>query len=187
MESNAWLARSIARESCGILVGMTRVTADIEALCAKCGDVWHVVVAMVGDQVKQVQCKQCGAYHRYRSPHAAAAAATKKAGGTPRPRPLKDAPVERIARPSVTADLSKPSRTYKAVDKYEPGERVDHPTFGQGVVETVEVGKATIFFASGRKVLVHDKNNASASTSLARPKPFDHANPPAGGKPVSEG
>ena len=53
-------------------------------------------------------------------------------------------------------------------------------------VETVEAGKATIFFATGRKVLVHDKNNAPAGGGLAKPKPFDHANPPAGGKPVSE-
>jgi hypothetical protein len=83
------------------------VGADIEALCSKCGDVWHVVVAKVGEAVVKVQCKQCGGYHRYKSPHAVAATGAKKA---PRPRAVKDAPVERIARPHVQADLSKPAR-----------------------------------------------------------------------------
>jgi hypothetical protein len=173
----------------GILVGMSAaVGADIEALCSKCGDVWHVVVAKVGDAVVKVICKECGAQHRYKSPHAAAAGAKK--ASTPRttaPRATREAPVERIARPQVAADLSKPPRTYRPTDKYEVGERVDHPTFGQGVVEAIDGQKVTIFFATGRKVLVHDKGGATPSgTGLARPKPFDHANPPAGGKPVNE-
>ena len=158
------------------------VGADIEALCSKCGDVWHVVVAKVGESIVKVQCKQCSGYHRYKSPLAAAAGSgTRKPSA---PRAPRDAPVERIAKPSVSADLTKPARPYRPIDKYEVGERVDHPSFGQGVVEGIDGGKATIFFASGRKVLVHDKNNAPAASSLARPKPFDHANPPAGGKPV---
>ena len=33
------------------------VGADVEALCSKCGDVWHVVVAKVGDQIVKVHCK----------------------------------------------------------------------------------------------------------------------------------
>jgi hypothetical protein len=163
------------------------VGADIEALCSKCGDVWHVVVAKVGDTVAKVQCKQCGGYHRYKSPYAAAASGSRSASSTPRaPRAPKE-PVERIARAAVAPDLSKPARPYKPSDKYEVGERVDHPTFGQGVVESIaEPGKVTIFFATGRKVLVHDKGSTPPSGGLARPKPFDHANPPAGGKPVGE-
>ena len=30
------------------------VGADVESLCSKCGDVWHVVVAKVGDQIVRV-------------------------------------------------------------------------------------------------------------------------------------
>ena len=40
---------------------LLKVGADVEALCGKCGDVWHVVVAKVGDRVAKVQCKQCSA------------------------------------------------------------------------------------------------------------------------------
>ncbi len=92
--------------------------------------------------------------------------------------------MERFERPAVTADLSKPTKPYRASDLYEVGERIDHKSFGQGVIEVAEPGKITVFFASGRRVLVQAK--AAAVGGLARPKPFDHSNPPAGGKPVGE-
>ena len=156
------------------------VGADVEALCSKCGDVWHVVVAKVGEQIVKVQCKQCGGYHRYKSPHGAPA--EKKLPATHRPPRESRPPVERFEKPAIAADLSKPSRQYRASELFEIGERIDHPSFGQGVVEISEPGKITVFFASGRRVLVHAK--AAASSGLSRPKPFDHTHPPAGGKPV---
>jgi hypothetical protein len=158
------------------------VGADVEALCSKCGDVWHVVVAKVGEQIVKVQCKQCSGYHRYKSPHGAPA--EKKLPATNRPPRETKPPVERFEKPAVAADLSKPARPYRASEQFEIGERIDHPSFGQGVIELSEAGKITVFFGSGRRVLVQAKTAASAG--LTRPKPFDHANPPAGGKPVNE-
>ena len=158
------------------------VGADVEALCSKCGDVWHVVVAKVGDKIVKVHCKQCGGDHRYKSPHNAPA--EKKLPAAIRPPREPKAPVERFEKPAVTADLSRPTKPYRASELYEVGERIDHPSFGQGVVEIAEPGKITVFFASGRRVLVQAK--APVAGGLTRPKPFDHSNPPAGGKPVSE-
>jgi hypothetical protein len=168
------------------------VGADVEALCSKCGDVWHVVVAKVGDKIVKVHCKQCGGDHRYKSPHGAPAAAKLPAAIRP-PREPKEAreaapraPVERFEKPSVAADLSKPTKPYRASESFEVGSRLDHPTFGQGVVEIAEPGKITVFFASGRRVLAQAKAAATGGGGLSRPKPFDHSNPPAGGKPVNE-
>ena len=163
------------------------VGADVEALCSKCGDVWHVVVAKVGVQIVKVQCKQCGGYHRYKSPHGA----TKEAKMPSATRPPKEprapkAPVERFEKPAVAADLSRPAKTYRASEKFEVGDRVEHPSFGQGVVEVSEPGKVTVFFATGRRVLVQSKEGAAGGGGLSRPKPFDHSRPPAGGKPVGE-
>ena len=158
------------------------VGADVEALCSKCGDVWHVVVAKVGQQIVKVQCKQCSGYHRYKSPHGAPA--DKKLPATHRPPREPRAPVERFEKPAVPADLSRPTRPYRASEQFEVGERIDHPTFGQGVIELSEPGKVTVFFPSGRRVLAQAK--AAATGGLERPKPFDHANPPAGGKPVGD-
>ena len=158
------------------------VGADVEALCSKCGDVWHVVVAKVGQQIVKVQCKQCSGYHRYKSPHGAAA--DKKLPATHRPPRESRPPVERFEKPAVAADLSKPSRPYRASEQFEVGERIEHPAFGQGVIEVAEPGKITVFFPSGRRVLAQAKT--AATSGLVRPKPFDHGNPPAGGKPVGE-
>jgi len=159
------------------------VGADVEALCSKCGDVWHVVVAKVGEQIVKVQCKQCSGYHRYKSPHGAPAEKKLPSANRP-PREVKP-PVERFEKPAVSADLAKPSRPYRASETFDVGDRIEHPSFGAGVVELSEPSKITVFFGSGRRVLVHAKAPVAAS-GLARPKPFDHSNPPAGGKPVSE-
>ena len=151
------------------------------------------MVAKVGESIVKVQCKQCGGYHRFKSPHGAPAEKKLPATNRPpkEPRASRD-PVERFEKPAVSADLSKPQRTYRASEKFVVGERLDHPSFGQGVVEISEPGKITVFFASGRRVLVQAKDGSSAGGTggggggLTRPKPFDHANPPAGGKPVGD-
>jgi transcription elongation factor Elf1 len=44
------------------------VGKDVEAACRKCGEVWHVIVAVEGGKITRVQCKECMAYHRYRAP-----------------------------------------------------------------------------------------------------------------------
>src|SRR5215470_14753865 len=95
------------------------VGADVEALCSKCGDVWHVVVAKVGEQIVKVQCKQCGGYHRYKSPHGAPKEVRQPSMFAPKPprataASSAKAPVERFEKPAVTADLSKPVRSYRA-------------------------------------------------------------------------
>ena len=159
------------------------VGADIESLCSKCGDVWHVVVAKEGEKIAKVQCKQCGGYHRYKSPHGATAAA--KLPSNKRPPKEPKSPVERFEKPAVAADLSRPSRPYRASEQFEVGDRVDHPSFGQGIIEIAEPGKITVFFATGRRVLVQSKAGADTANSLTRPKPFDHTNA-AGGKRVGE-
>jgi hypothetical protein len=150
------------------------VGADVESLCSKCGDVWHVIVAKVGDRIARVICKECNGQHAYRNPKGTTPAAKRASTGAKR-APRSDKVVERFPTPAVAADLSREVRTYKATDMFEVGDRVDHATFGQGVVEISEPGKATLFFAVGRKVLVQAR--ATPAGALARPRPFIHAGP----------
>lgn len=167
------------------------VGADVESLCSKCGDVWHVVVAKVGEQIVRVLCKQCGGQHRYKSPHGQPQEKRMPSLSNPKPprapgaAASSKAPVERFEKAAVAADLSRPVRVYAASLKYDVGERVEHPTFGQGVIETAEPGKITVFFAIGRRVLVQSKEGAVTGGKLDKPKPFDHSNA-AGGKRVGE-
>ena len=117
------------------------VGADIEALCSKCGDVWHVVVAKVGEDIVQVICKECKGQHRYKNPKKAGTTTPRRASSTTKPRaPRTEKVVERFPTPAIAADLNLPVRTYKASDEFAPGERLEHPTLGQGVVEVCEAG-----------------------------------------------
>jgi len=162
-------------------------------LCSKCGDVWHVVVAKDDkNRIVKVQCKQCQGYHRYKSPNGAPKEAKLPSAIRPPKEPkgptaVKAAkePSARFDKPAVAADLSRPPRPYRASEKYDVGERVEHVSFGQGVVEIAEPGKITCFFATGRRLLSHSKEGQITGGALSRPRPFDHSNK-AGGKAVPE-
>ena len=64
----------------------------------------------------------------------------------------------RFETQAVKADLAVAPRPYQATALFQIGERIQHPTFGEGVVEArPDPGKMTVFFKSGRKVLVQAK------------------------------
>jgi hypothetical protein len=124
------------------------VGADIQAYCRKCGTVWHVVVAMVGTTIAQVECKECGARHRVRGKSAGEARPHRRTGETKATRAAKG------GKALVAADLSLPPVRYSTSARFAPGQRVEHATFGPGIVERVlGPGKVQIHFADGSKVL----------------------------------
>jgi hypothetical protein len=131
------------------------VGADVESLCSKCGDVWHVVVAKVGERIAKVQCKQCGGTHRHKPPGGAKAAAPKKKRVSKKSaKEAEPASTEPIVEP----DLSKPVQPYRIDGSYEPGDRIEHARFGTGVVENSSTpGQIGVFFPDGRKVLAAAK------------------------------
>jgi hypothetical protein len=134
------------------------VGADVESICTKCGDVWHVVVAKVGDKIARVHCKECHREHRYKPPGGVSVAPAKAAGVVRRAPSAAAAKKAKVDEPSVKADLSKPERPYKPTEAFAPGERIAHATFGSGVVESSPgPGKIQVFFPAGRKILAVKK------------------------------
>jgi len=134
------------------------VGADIESICTKCGDVWHVVVAKVGEKIAKVQCKQCSGLHRYKPP-GGVEAAPKKARATAVGGAPKKTRAAKVAAPSVAPEMSRPLRSYRPAERYEPGDRVEHVQFGMGVVESSPgPGKMQVFFPEGRRVLVQGRD-----------------------------
>jgi hypothetical protein len=135
------------------------VGADVESLCGKCGDTWHVVVAKMGDAIAKVQCKQCGGYHRHRPPGGAKPARRATASSrSPAAQRAKAAAESQRAEPLVSADTSQPPRPYSIREQYAPGQRIEHPTFGVGVVELVpEPGKMQVYFEGNRRILAQAK------------------------------
>ena len=131
-----------------------RVGVDVEAVCRKCGEVWHVVIGVVDGLVAQVECRDCGARHRYRAKGAPAAAPRRSPGSGAGPRRSSG----RAQTPVVEADSSRPRRAFRASDTYEVGDRVVHASFGEGVVQMVKgAAKIEVLFEAGPKTLVHGR------------------------------
>jgi len=135
------------------------VGKDVFAVCGKCADEWHVIVALSSGRITKVQCKVCMAYHRYKVPEGEvrvdrAAASTRRTVGAKRSASKTIDPGTSV----VEADMSRPVRNYAMSETFEPGDRVDHPKFGHGVVETTpSPGKMTVHFPSGRRTLAHSR------------------------------
>jgi hypothetical protein len=132
------------------------VGTDVGALCRRCGDVWHVVVAVVDGRVAKVECKQCGARHGFRSSDADAASRNRRprsgrvAGSLSRSRKSSIAPVK--------ADPVRPPRSYDIADTYQAGDRIVHRNFGEGVVQQVSgPNKVIVLFGATEKTLVQGR------------------------------
>jgi hypothetical protein len=153
---------------------------DIEDVCSKCGDCWHVVMAKVKERIAKVVCKRCGSQHSYRSGTSAGidvgGGAGKKGFSTMRAKKSRTPVVEPIVAP--TFDPSKPPRPYSIRDNYATAERIEHPTFGTGVVaSTPGPGKVDVVFPTGVRTLACGK----VTSTLERPTTVSNA--PIGDRP----
>jgi transcription elongation factor Elf1 len=143
------------------------VGADIESICGKCGDVWHVVAAKVQDKIAKVVCKQCGQQHRYKAPEGktdANAVPGKPAKVAKAKVPGKKRVTKASAEntPLIALDPNKVARVYKPTETFKAGDAITHPSFGTGVVELIPgPGKIQCFFPGGRKVLAMIKAPAA--------------------------
>ena len=58
----------------------------------------------------------------------------------------------------VEADLSRPPRAYGIRESYTPGDRIEHPTLGMGVVQALAgAGKISVLFNEKTSLLVHER------------------------------
>lgn len=139
------------------------VGRDVEAMCNTCGDVWHVVVAKLGEKITKVECKQCGKQHRFKPTGDAPEANLK-----PTRRTVVAEPGSKRAKPqasrtraktgsAIVLDPNKPTRAYAISERFELGEQIQHAKFGPGVVCGTEDDKIRVNFAEGIKMLLHGK------------------------------
>lgn len=148
------------------------VGEDIDALCGKCGQVWHVVMAKVGERIAKVVCKRCGGHHLYRTENSAddaASSGARSASGAR--RPFRARTPEPPALPVPAFDPMKPPRPYSAMEVFTAGDRVMHVKFGTGVVTgSPGPGKVEIAFGTERRVLA----SAKQASTLERPHFVEH-------------
>jgi hypothetical protein len=143
-----------------IAVATPGVGADVESVCGKCGDVWHVVVAKVGDDIVKVECKECGRQHCHRSGKVTRRASAAKSTATSRP-PRMMAPAR-----TIQPDPSRPPRDYRPSETFAVADQVMHPQFGLGIVAAATPERVEITFSVGNKVLAH----ARGGPGLERPR-----------------
>lgn len=130
-----------------------KVGQDIVAYCTKCKkDLDHVIVALLGEKVKKVLCKTCEKEHVYKAPKGVKAPAKKKT--TPKTKKKKISPVEEW---EMAMERAKDAtvKTYAQDGSYGEGEKVDHSTFGQGlVVKLISPNKMEVIFEEGSKFMI---------------------------------
>ena len=127
------------------------VGADIQNQCAKCGDVAHVIVAMTNGRIAKVECKECGSQHRHRLTDAEKKMKPAKRASR------KSSVVEKVG-PAVEPDLSRPIRPYQTSAIYAVGDRIDHQSFGTGIIERImSPSKVQVYFPAGQKMLLQGR------------------------------
>lgn len=136
---------------------MVKVAEEIISYCTKCRiDLAHTVMAMQGDRVIRVICKTCRGEHAYRSP---------KGITDPSMNPVK-VKKESVAKTVVSMaeewekrmaeHRNTPVKDYSVKTGFKTGDRIEHPTFGTGLVEkTFHPNKIEVIFKTEIKLLIH--------------------------------
>ena len=120
-----------------------RVGGEVDAWCGKCDELkTHNIVAMVGDEPKQVLCQACNSRHTYRTSPArkrgeaaegAVAASSRRSPVDP--EAAKRAEAQRaLAEELATAEAI---RSFNPKERYKAGEIISHPEYGRGKIENV--------------------------------------------------
>jgi hypothetical protein len=141
------------------------VGGEVESWCGKCKEMTtHAIVAMVGDQPKQVICQVCNSRHDYRTePPArhkkAAGGTTSSAGGeaSTGARRLEDRELQKRqeAKRQLQKELAEAvdPRPFDPKGRYKAGEIIVHAEHGRGKVENVLRGSMLVRFLEGLRPL----------------------------------
>lgn len=153
----------------------------IEARCTRCNDVTgHVIVALVGGEIVKVECCACGSVHKYYPPSVAKQPKAKSTVCRVKPgedrkgvvnavKPAVSTPsaprgtaakaqkaaleIEQTWQRSMNQTLAE-ARPYSMHESFAVGDVIDHPKFGNGVVqELLPPDKMQILFRDGTRLL----------------------------------
>lgn len=141
------------------------VGKEIVCYCTRCKmDLGHTIMASIGGVPARVICRTCKSEHNYKpkkgisEPGAAAPRSTLVRSGTPRSTEksaTKSVPVEVEWLKQMNA-TTKPLRAYAANETFQVGDRIGHPTFGEGIVQKqIFPNKIEILFKMDLKTLIH--------------------------------
>ena len=134
------------------------VGQEVDSQCLKCkGVTRHTIIAKAETEIAKVQCKECGAKHKYRPPKTLKSKAVEKKT-VPKKAPKKTK--NQIKAEAFFAELmngADPSsaKPYSMSQLFRKGELIDHPTFGLGVITSTTLpNKIEVAFETGSKLLI---------------------------------
>ena len=131
------------------------VGKEIVSHCNKCKlALSHIIVVMKDEKTPhKVQCNTCKSTHNFKDP--TAKTIKKITVGRKKKRKVTVANSELWAKALEESPNS--PRTYSPKTTFEKGDIVDHPTFGQGIVEKCfDKNKIEVMFKNDIKILVHN-------------------------------
>lgn len=131
---------------------------DVLSYCNKCKLVLsHTIIAMKDlNTIGKVVCNTCKSTHAYKDPSTATAKkVSKKTASSVRETKSE----QKLSHWQNLFDTSTVGAlAYSIKNKFVVGDKIDHPKFGIGFVESLLEGdKVNILFKGGEKTLVHNK------------------------------
>ena len=141
------------------------VGKEVLSNCSKCKLILaHIIVTMKDTKTAdKVQCKTCKATHSFKDPSAKktktsvdkvikSAKAKSRSGGRKSTETVAELWNKAIGKNSTD------SKTYTIKGSFITGDIIDHPTFGQGVVEKlIDNNKIEVLFQDDYRTLMHKK------------------------------
>lgn len=132
-----------------------QIGQDIISYCTHCKmDLTHSVVSMIGDKVKKVLCHTCKKEHAFRLPAELRALSRKE-------RTARSATLAKARRAAnewaddMVRTKGHSTKLYTLDGLYEAGQKLDHRTFGLGMVKNIiSPNKMEVLFEDGMKMLI---------------------------------
>ena len=136
------------------------VGKEVLAYCTSCKmDLAHTIVAMTGDRVVKAECRTCKKTHAYKAPKGVTEppkeSAPKKTRAKKAEEPQSN-PIELEWEKLMVAHKATPTKNYTTKGNFMLGDKLDHPTFGEGIVgKLIYPNKIEVIFRTDLKVLLH--------------------------------
>lgn len=131
---------------------------DVEAWCGKCSELTlHHIVALIGNEPKQVLCTVCNSRHAYRTAAARRSSAGEGGAGNAasddRPRSAQSAEAakkaEQLRALAQEVNAATEIKVFDPKQRYKVGDIISHPEYGRGKIENVLRSSLLVRFGVG--------------------------------------
>jgi hypothetical protein len=140
----------------GVSAGGLTVGGELDAWCGKCGETTnHHIVALVGNEPKQVLCQVCNSRHTFRTSAARPRSSESSPSGVSESRPRTAQDVEAAKKAAQLRELAvevNAAAEVKAFDpkqRYKAGDIIAHAEYGRGKIENVLRSSLLVRFPIG--------------------------------------